>query len=309
MQHTFYSEKYFLRLLFAFQLLALCYSTGARPLVGLPVEVHPADTLKILSWNIQMLPGIVFYKGQAKRAHAIVDQLKSSSYDIIVFQEAFHRKARKILRKGLEKSYPEQFGPGKGGFMKFNSGVWIVSVLPLNNGRIVKFKRCNYPLQDCRANKSAVFVEVTKGNQRFQVIGTHVQASEGTKYQQTRNSQFSEISEHLLKPLAIEHVPQLVIGDLNTAKKKIEDYNKMLSILEVEDGELLGENKFTYDTRTNDFTGSGGEYFKVIDYALVNKKGLKSLKVKRKVVIIQQQWHRKMKDLSDHYAVEVELYY
>ena len=43
------------------------------------------NTLQILSWNVQLLPAIVFYKGQKKRALLIVNQLKDAPYDIIVF--------------------------------------------------------------------------------------------------------------------------------------------------------------------------------------------------------------------------------
>lgn len=265
------------------------------------------NTLQILSWNVQLLPAIVFYKGQKKRAPLIVNQLKDSPYDIIVFQEAFHKKARKLLWKGLQEAFPHQFGPGKGGFMKFNSGVWIISKLKLEKTDHIKFTKCRIPLSDCRANKGASFVEVIKDGQRIQIFATHVQAKEGEKYQQTRNSQFQEIRDQLIERYKEEKIPQIVLGDLNTSKSKREDYLNMLSILDAEDGELQGEFQYTYDGLMNDMGSSNDK--KVIDYILFNSRGNSKANLTREVKIIQERWSKKNIDLSDHYAVKCQLTY
>ena len=262
-------------------------------------------TLQILSWNVQLLPAIVFYKGQMKRAPLIVNQLKDSSYDIIVFQEAFHKKARKLLWKGLNESFPYQLEPGKGGFLKFNSGVWIISKLKPERTDNVKFTKCRIPLADCRANKGASFVEVVKDGQKVQIFATHVQAKEGEKYQQTRNTQFQEMKDQLIEQYKEDKVPQIVLGDLNTAKSKTEDYSKMLVILGSEDGKLEGEQQFTYNGILNDMGGSQDK--KVIDYILINKRGNPNVQLSRRVKIFQEQWSKKNSDLSDHYAVECKL--
>ena len=47
--------------------------------------------LKILTWNIQMLPGIVNKcYNREKRCIGIIKNIKDSDYDIIVFQEVFY---------------------------------------------------------------------------------------------------------------------------------------------------------------------------------------------------------------------------
>src|SRR5580692_5143514 len=68
------------------------------------------NSLKIISWNIFMLPRFVMRTGQLKRAHEIVNVLKEEDVDIIIFQEAFDTKAREIIRKGLSPYFPHESG-------------------------------------------------------------------------------------------------------------------------------------------------------------------------------------------------------
>ena len=59
------------------------------------------SSLKILSWNIYMLPQIVPRIGRLNRAESIAEQLNNSDFDIIVFQEAFMKSARDIISATL----------------------------------------------------------------------------------------------------------------------------------------------------------------------------------------------------------------
>lgn len=70
------------------------------------------SSLKILSWNIYMLPQIVPRIGRLNRAESIAEQLNNSDFDIIVFQEAFMKSARDIISATLIDNYPYQYGPG-----------------------------------------------------------------------------------------------------------------------------------------------------------------------------------------------------
>lgn len=65
--------------------------------VGFAQSVAPltARKIKVLSWNIYMLPSIIKPGGKKLRAESIGRILKDTDYDVIVFQEAFQRKARK----------------------------------------------------------------------------------------------------------------------------------------------------------------------------------------------------------------------
>ena len=67
--------------------------------------ISEAKKIKILSWNIYMLPGWLGH-GNIPRAEAIGRLLASSDYDVIVFQEAFHKKARKTINRSLQPVFP-----------------------------------------------------------------------------------------------------------------------------------------------------------------------------------------------------------
>ena len=77
----------------------------------------PETKLKVLTWNIQMLPTFLapfskdLQKLQHVRAPWIVDYLNGQDYDVICFQEAFDQKALAILEKGLRQKYPYMVFP------------------------------------------------------------------------------------------------------------------------------------------------------------------------------------------------------
>ena len=281
----------------------------AQPLASTESFI-PADkenTLSVLSWNIYMLPWIVPWKGQCKRARAIVDVIAELDYDVIVIQEAFHKRARKILIEGLQQYYPYQIEPGKGRFLKFNSGVFIISKIPLQLIDKIKYKECKLFFQDCRANKGATMVELEKDNQKFQLIATHVQAERGEKFDNIRESQFKEITDRFIIPNKKENIPILVTGDLNTRLSTEKQYTNMLEILNANDGKLIGDFTYTYGGVLNDMTGKTVGKGKVLDYILIDANGTNIKPGERKVWIFQKEWKKGRKDLSDHYAVEAIL--
>ena len=61
------------------------------------------DTIKIASWNIQMLPSIyapfskLVRKKQKIRCPKIVQYLNASEFDIVILQEVFYKKREKEL--------------------------------------------------------------------------------------------------------------------------------------------------------------------------------------------------------------------
>jgi len=75
-------------------------ATLAQPAEGLSAS----RKIKILSWNIYMLPALLGC-GKAPRAEAIGQLLAESNYDVIVFQEAFYGKSRKIISRHLQPAF------------------------------------------------------------------------------------------------------------------------------------------------------------------------------------------------------------
>lgn len=259
--------------------------------------------LNILTWNLYMRPRIAFHDQQVKRAPEIVKQLIDQDYDVIVFQEAFDNKARRLIWKGLKEKYPYQSGaPKHKYFFKVSTGVFIISKFPLKVIDDIYFSECGG--SDCFAVKGAVMVSLVKNNHKVQIIGTHLQAAKGKKKTGTeiRKIQYEEIKNKLLIPYAEAGVPQFFAGDLNTKKHNTEAYEQLLKDMEMEDGEITGEHLFSSGGSQNDYRDADDKA-SVIDYILVKKNGAKVHFVKRSVKIFRSDWSKEHKDLSDHYAV------
>jgi sphingomyelin phosphodiesterase len=298
------------RLLAIVVILFAAWGLFLSPAICINEQAAPEEELRILTWNIFMRPRYIFKDGQLERAKAIVEQLKDKTYDVIVFQEAIDRKARKIIWEGLKEFFPYQVEPGNGAFLKTNGGVWILSKHEIKKQKRIIFKGCVGT--DCFCKKGALLVEVNKKDKRFQVIGTHLQAEvKNLNYKLNRVEQYNEINEYLLKPNAEEGVPQFVVGDLNTPDNVSEEYKTMLAKLESQDAERNSaewEDGASWGAWTNDlFNECEDRKAEVLDYVLYKSNGKKPSRFQKSIRKFRQIWNGRNKDLSDHYAVEAVL--
>jgi endonuclease/exonuclease/phosphatase family metal-dependent hydrolase len=138
----------------------------------------------------------------------------------------------------------------------------------------------------------------------IQVAATHLQNS-GQAW--IRQSQCVEFYNRLLKPFQKDGVPQIICGDFNINREREEEYNFMLQALHANDGELAGEQKYTYDRVNNDLQVEKGTRKDLIDYILIYDANSQLLSTSRQVRILKQHWNSKHADLSDHYALEAEV--
>lgn len=254
--------------------------------------------LKILSWNIYMLPAVanlsksIAKSNKKERVNQIVDIMNASDYDIIVFQEAFHIPSRKKLANELDAAFPYQYGPLNKGFIKTNSGIFIVSKIPLQQLAKIQFKDCNS--SDCFARKGSGIFEGQIDGKTFQIVGTHLNS---TRQQEIRELQYEQLFGELLKPYQKEGVVQIICGDLNTKKSKLENYSSMLKKLDAIDIKTRGKRKHTYVNSKA-----------TIDYILLRKNGANVKIIDKKIRKFEAQ--TEMIDilngsLSDHLAVEL----
>lgn len=287
-------------------LLLLIALIPSGPLRSAPV---PSDSvqapLRILSWNIYMLPRFVHLTGKRTRAYHIAEQLKASDYQVLVFQEAFLSDARHIIRKYLDGIFPYEYGPAnsKGG-IKTSSGIWVLSKIPLRQLEEIKFCKC-YGFADCFARKGAMLLEGEFEGQTFQVLGTHLQAAGPHA---TRQAQFQDMRA-MLDRHQRDGVPQIVCGDMNTAKNQEDSYNDMLASLDVEDGPLDIQVAGARDIYPNDLRNWGNERFEVIDYVFYRHNSKPAKKMTRVLRCIRKPWSKNHKDLSDHFAVDFSVWW
>ncbi len=260
--------------------------------------------IKILSWNIYMLPGFLG-TGKIPRAEAIGRLLASSDYDVIVFQEAFHSKARKTLSRLLSPAFPFQAGPAnqKTLSLKINSGIWIFSKHPIDTSFAIVYKTRQGI--DAFSRKGALLTEIRVDGQPIQVIGTHLQNAGGDWL---RYSQCVELHNRLLLAHERLDVSQIVCGDFNINRHRSESgYQYMLEVLGAVDGVANGGNSFSYDRAVNDLTSEPGHQQDLIDYVLFRNSDHTATAGERRIRIFQHRWTKKHRDLSDHFAVEAEI--
>lgn len=146
-----------------------------------------------------------------KRAKILPKHLLENNADIIVFQEAFDGVAMQILRRKLKKTYPHWLGfKNKFGIIYSRAGgIIMCSKYPIKEIESIRYKDCTGV--DCSGRKGALLAEVDYPAQKFQVLGTHIQAG-GPK--EIKRSQFEEVGA-LLKKHEQQGIPQFA------AKKKI----------------------------------------------------------------------------------------
>jgi endonuclease/exonuclease/phosphatase family metal-dependent hydrolase len=278
------------------------------PQPGEPARVQPTVKsskndrceLKILSWNIFGLPSYISPKGLAVRSRLIAEYLKLADFDIVIFQEAFTVKSREIILSILCDSFPYHLGPAneKKYGLRLNSGVWIISKVPMNFISEIQFS--NSSGFDMFSRKGAIMVEGMHNGTVFQLVGTHLNSGDS---QRIRDKQYKEMVTRLLEPNKKEDIPQILCGDFNTNKNDIASYSKMLGILNVPDYEMAGASLYSYDGINNDLTGKHFTGQDIIDYIFFRSNGLKTGKIDRSIHPVYHPWSDRHKDLSDHYAV------
>jgi endonuclease/exonuclease/phosphatase family metal-dependent hydrolase len=262
------------------------------------------NNLRILSYNIKMLPRII--KSQHHypviRAHIIPKYIIEEDADIVVFQEAFDGKADRILRKALKEKYPYIIGPlnKKPGF-KINGGVLICSKYPLKQLGTIQYSQCDD--FDCWARKGVLLVEVNDGKRVFQIAATHMNGGGSVAL---KTSQYHEMAE-LVKEFSKPGIPQFCVGDYNTSNLDPKYYNALIANLDAEDGPISGDLKVTNDHLNNDMEWLEPKYRDIIDYILYRPNGVRPQKMERTIKQYCQRWRPDHEDLSDHYALLMEL--
>jgi exonuclease III len=255
--------------------------------------------LRILSWNIKMLPRFLAHikHHPVRRARVIPEVLLKDSIDVICFQEAFDGKCNRILHKKLSRQFPYKTGPANNQSGKLSSGVSMYSRYPMKWVGERAFATCEK--EDCFAMKGGLLSEVNKDGMVFRILGTHCEAGGDPAL---KISQYHELAE-LAARYGSDTVPLFYVGDFNTRKTDPLLYPELLRVLKAEDRELSGELQCTSDNKYCDMGHRKSGSQKVIDYILEGRGVNPWRSSQREVRRYQARWHKSHLDLSDHYAV------
>lgn len=289
-----------------FSLLGFCLLTSSL-LYSQDYSETSYSKLKVVSWNVQMLPNNFSFlskflrKKQNIRAPRIINHCISDNFDIIVFQELFDLKIRKKFMKELKNSYPYQVKPFKGNMAFVSNGILIVSRVPLKYIDHIIFKPGL--TADKFAAKGCTLVEAEKDGSTIQIAGTHLQAGRSGKAQIQREMQYSDI-RRLLEQNKTQTIPVILLGDLNTKKSKSEDYFKMLESISMEDPTIKDKQLYTFDSNNywNDNASSSQ-----LDYILIQRRKTNSKIINTKILRPKFIYKGNEIDLADHYAISADI--
>lgn len=284
-------------------ILICCCFTMANTTPNLssyPKKTKRKTTLKVLTWNIQMLSLPWIQKMQKRRSTWIIKELKNKDIDIIVFQEVFGKKICKKLQRELKEQYPYQIKPIKPKRMRPSNGVLILSKLPLTQLGYCVYTEGLY--FDKFGKKGCVFVEGKKNGKSFQLGGTHLQAWDNVDAQAVRQTQYEQIYKELLAFYQKKDVVQIIVGDMNTEKNIKKHYEAMLSALHMKDVPLDDERPYTYDEQ-NSWNKENKYGDLQLDYVLLNPHQTQSKIVEQKVFRPTKKHKGKTIDLADHYGI------
>lgn len=168
-----------------------------------------ADSLKILSWNVFLRPGVLSDQ-QKERSDSIASYLLKSGADVLVLQEVFHKKSRKKLIQSLDHTYPFHTKPGKKSFWGVPSGVMIFSKDSIRSEDHIYYRKAKG--SDRLARKGAIGITIVHDGHPVHIIGTHLQSGEGLKRALIRRQQIWDLSHHFL----IEDSADVIFtGDFN----------------------------------------------------------------------------------------------
>ena len=271
-------------------------------------KIVAQDTVRLLSWNIQMLPnGAAAFskslrKKQAVRIKWVIDYAKNNNFDAIVFQEVFDVQMKNKLKKGLKKAYPYHIKTRtKFGKMTSN-GVYMVSRQPLKY-----IAHCVYNqvvTEDKLAAKGCTLAEWQIGKTTILLGGTHLQSGGRESIQTIRNSQYIQI-KLLFDKHKNENNAQILAGDLNTEKALLPRYELMLKTLNMNDITISDNRPFTSDS-INTWNKSEKNPSQ-IDYILIQNFNSK-VKIHKQTIIRPRNFYKgEEMDLADHYGVLAEI--
>jgi endonuclease/exonuclease/phosphatase family metal-dependent hydrolase len=241
---------------------------------------------------------------QRSRGSGNAAKMQAERYDILVFQEAFLADARRIIRRELRDVFPYEYGPANRKFsVKTNSGIWVLSKLPMQELEEIDFTECA-GFDDCFARKGALLLQGEMRGVPFQLLGTHLQAGGP---QAIRHGQFAELRT-LLDRHQKPQVPQIIAGDFNTGDTDTAQYRDMLATLDATDGPLHVRVAANAEGYPNDLHSDGFRSFRIIDYVFYRGNGLQA-NISRDYVQFQAPWSRKHQDLSDHFGIGATVYW
>ncbi len=268
-----------------------------------------AEELRLLAWNVYMLPPPIIFSKQKERTRLQVSALQSlvEENDVLVLSEAFQSRYKRVLLKELKEFYPHyKIQKRRGGLfqLKFmSSGIMIMSKFPMKVLGQTYFDECT--ISDCFASKGALLVEITLSTgKRVQILGTHMQAGAGEKMVSVRSSQVEQLRQ-LMDEFMEPGVPQILAGDLNIDSRLEGEFEKMVTTLSLEPQAEHLKMLNTLAEKNDCFGKSHHGNEENLDHILIRTNESGTALFEEKLYPIRGFFSSKAEcDLSDHHPVQ-----
>lgn len=265
-----------------------------------------AEDIKVLTWNVFMLPKPIKFTYQAERTTLIGEELNKGHYDVIFLQEAFPGWFHKHIYQMTKAKYPHQHYL-KRPFIShtvFGSGLYVMSKFPIKDKSRVYYSSCRNA--DCFAAKGLSLITFQlAGGKEIQIGNTHLQAGQNYKSDRIRMKQLNQVKKHLAS-VAKPGVPQVILGDINIDAKD-EDYPKALKLLNMSSTPLEGDIDHSNGFPTLCYNKPGDDEKEWIDHIWISKNSSTGISGK-KVKVFSGLINNRQCPLSDHYGVEATLH-
>ena len=270
----------------------------------LPIELKATkatenDTIKIVSWNIKMVPKALGLftksarKKQKDRAPRIIQYLNNTNFDIVILQELFDQSITKKFCQDLSINYPFILSPIKERFtLKMTSGVMILSKYPYE---LIAHEIFNVSKRtDNSAQKACSLIKVNINGKKILLAGTHLDS----RNKESRISQSKLTKERIITPFINDTVPMFLAGDFNVNKSST-SYDSLSTLFDLENYPLKDDRPYTFD-EFNSWNKKG--YKAWIDFIFYQKT--KKIEVLDQYILRPVMTYKKTKmDLSDHYQI------
>ena len=286
--------------------------------------------MKIITYNFYCRPGQVFLDSQIARARKFPDAFKkyedkNGPIDVIMFQELFHNKAYKIMKKNLRKmGFAYKVGRTDNWFY-LNGGSAIFSRHPFTDKGKISFKRAH--IFNKPTLKGMNYGVINIAGKNYHICNTHLDSFESD----IRKTQMKKMVEYInCKTASSPNDIVIIGGDMNI----VMDSNEMENVTEVFTGYktasqyLSGNESYSWSSYVgNDYIirrGSIKEKSEWLDFFICkNAAKMSPMKIihfkaehKAAAVAFGTSFYlnayditdmQKMDDLSDHYAVVMEV--
>lgn len=201
----------------------LAFALCAAVLPAVADDASPSSSLRVISYNVQFLPGMASAMNERKEPHYRAQRIaeEMAGFDIVGLQEVFHDRFRAIIIDGLRETWghanvvvspkPEK---------RFNGGCLIATRLPIIESDAMIFEHYSTPEEygvraDGYAAKGVIYARIARSEDSLRdavdVFVTHLEA----RADHLRPLQYKEMAAFVAKK-AHPDDPVLLLGDFNT---------------------------------------------------------------------------------------------